>query len=64
MSPKGHGGDELAYRGGLMNRESERLTPLARQEGLVIQRLDHEVLVYDLARHVRLITTRLTEGGV
>jgi hypothetical protein len=51
MSPKGHGGDELAYRGGLMNRESERLTPLARQEGLVIQRLDHEVLVYDLARH-------------
>jgi hypothetical protein len=34
-----------------MNRESERLTPLARQEGLVIQKLHNEVLVYDLERH-------------
>jgi hypothetical protein len=34
-----------------MNRESERLTPLARQEGLVIQKLDNEVLVYDLEHH-------------
>jgi Coenzyme PQQ synthesis protein D (PqqD) len=34
-----------------MNRESERLTPMARRQGLVIQRLDDEVLVYDLERH-------------
>jgi Coenzyme PQQ synthesis protein D (PqqD) len=34
-----------------MNRESERLTPVARREGLVIQKLDDEVLVYDLERH-------------
>jgi hypothetical protein len=34
-----------------MNRESIDLTPLARQEGLVIQKLDEEVLVYDLERH-------------
>jgi Coenzyme PQQ synthesis protein D (PqqD) len=34
-----------------MHRESERLTPLARQEALVIQKLDDEVLVYDLERH-------------
>jgi hypothetical protein len=34
-----------------MNRESERLTPLARQEGLVIQKLDNEVLIYDMERH-------------
>ena len=34
-----------------MNRESERLTPTARRQGLVIQRLDDEVLVYDLERH-------------
>jgi hypothetical protein len=34
-----------------MNRESERLTPMARRQGLVIQKLDDEVLVYDLERH-------------
>jgi Coenzyme PQQ synthesis protein D (PqqD) len=34
-----------------MNRESECLTPLARQDGLVIHKLDNEVLVYDLECH-------------
>jgi Coenzyme PQQ synthesis protein D (PqqD) len=34
-----------------MNHDSEHLTPLARQQGLVVQKLDNEVLVYDLDRH-------------
>lgn len=37
--------------GSPMNHDSEHLTPLARQQGLVVQKLDDEVLVYDLERH-------------
>jgi hypothetical protein len=34
-----------------MNHDIEHLTPLARQQGLVVQKLADEVLVYDLERH-------------
>jgi hypothetical protein len=34
-----------------MNNSPEALTPLARREGFVIQKLADEVLVYDLERH-------------
>jgi Coenzyme PQQ synthesis protein D (PqqD) len=44
-------GDELANQGGPMNNSTAELTPLARREGFVIQKLADEVLVYDLERH-------------
>ncbi len=34
-----------------MDNGTECLTPLARHEGLVVQKLDGEVLIYDLQRH-------------
>jgi hypothetical protein len=34
-----------------MDNGTERLTPLARHDGVVIQKLDEEVLIYDLERH-------------
>jgi hypothetical protein len=34
-----------------MNHDTEHVTPLARQQGLVVQHLGDEVLVYDLERH-------------
>ncbi|MGH8067684.1 MAG: PqqD family protein [Candidatus Entotheonellia bacterium] len=35
-----------------MNKSTEDFTPLARHEGLVVQKLADEVLVYDLERHL------------
>ena len=34
-----------------MNKSTEDFTPLARHDGLVVQKLADEVLVYDLVRH-------------
>lgn len=54
MSRRFMNGDELVNRGDLlwtMDNGTECLTPLARHEGLVVQKLDGEVLIYDLQRH-------------
>jgi hypothetical protein len=44
-------GGVMAVQREPMKNTREELTPLARREGLVVQRLDDEVLVYDLERH-------------
>jgi hypothetical protein len=43
--------DDLAIQGEPMNNSPEELTPLARREGFVIQKLADEVLVYELESH-------------
>jgi hypothetical protein len=51
MSRRFMNGDALANREAFIDNGTERLTPLARQQGLVVQKVDAEVLIYDLERH-------------